>query len=94
MVSRPQQARRNRARKGAGNWRIVRYADDFVIMTNSSRDDAVALKEQASGVLAGLGLRFSEAKTRIAHLSEGIDFLGFHLQWRQRRGGEGASGTA
>jgi RNA-directed DNA polymerase len=80
------QGRRNRARKGVGNWRIVRYADDFVIMTNGSRDDAVALKEQAAGVLAGLGLRFSEAKTRIAHLSEGIDFLGFHLQWRQRRG--------
>jgi len=82
-----QQARRGRARKGMGNWRIVRYADDFVIMTNGSRDDAVTLKEQASGVLAGLGLQFSEAKTRITHLSEGIDFLGFHLQWRQRRGG-------
>ena len=82
-----QWARQRRARKGIGNWRIVRYADDFVIMTNGSRDDAVALKEQAAGVLAGLGLRFSEAKTRIAHLSEGINFLGFHLQWRQRRGG-------
>lgn len=82
-----QQARRNRARRGMGNWRIVRYADDFVIMTNGSRDDAVALKEQAAGVLGGLGLRFSETKTRIAHLSEGIDFLGFRLQWRQRRGG-------
>ena len=81
-----QWARRHRVRQGMGNWRIVRYADDFVIMTNGSKDDAVALKEQAAGVLAGLGLRFSEAKTRIAHLSEGINFLGFHLQWRQRRG--------
>ena len=70
-----------------GNWRIVRYADDFVIMTNGSRDDAATLKEQAAEVLAGRGLRFSEAKTRITHLSEGIDFLGFRLQWRKRRGG-------
>ena len=37
-------------------------------------------------MLAGLGLEFSEAKTRITHLSEGIDFLGFHIQWRQQRG--------
>ena len=29
----------------------------------------------AATVLAGLGLRFSEAKTRVTHLSEGIDFL-------------------
>jgi RNA-directed DNA polymerase len=78
--------RRRRVLHGLGNWRIVRYADDFVIMTNGSQDDAVALREQARVVLAGLGLRFSEAKTRITHLNEGIDFLGFHLQWRPQRG--------
>jgi RNA-directed DNA polymerase len=65
----------------------VRYADDFVIMTNGSKDDTVALKEQAAEVLGGLGLRFSESKTRVMHLSEGIDFLGFRIQWKKRRGG-------
>jgi RNA-directed DNA polymerase len=69
-----------------GNWRIVRYADDFVIMTNGTKEDAAALHEQAREVLAGLGLEFSEAKTRITHLSKGIDFLGFHIQWRRQRG--------
>lgn len=82
-----QWGRRKRVRHGMGNWRIVRYADDFVIMTNGSRDDVVALKEQVAQVLGGLGLRLSEAKTRITHLEHGIDFLGFHLQWKQRRGG-------
>ena len=82
-----QGGRARRRAKGLGNWRIVRYADDFVIMTNGSRDDVVTLKEHASEVLAGLGLRFSESKTRITHLSEGIDFLGFHIQWKKRRGG-------
>jgi RNA-directed DNA polymerase len=82
-----QNGRARRRSKGLGNWRIVRYADDFVIMTNGTRDDVVTLKEQATEVLAGIGLRFSQAKTRITHLSEGIDFLGFHIQWRQRRGG-------
>lgn len=82
-----QTARAKRRYHRLGNWRIVRYADDFVIMTNGSRDDAAALKEQAAQVLAGIGLRFSQAKTRITHLSEGIDFLGFRIQWRKRRGG-------
>jgi len=82
-----QSGRARRRAQGLGNWRIVRYADDFVIMTNGSREDVVRLQEQVTEVLAGLGLRLSAAKTRITHLSEGIDFLGFHLQWRQRRGG-------
>ena len=56
-------------------------------MTNGSREDVVRLQEQVTEVLAGLGLRLSAAKTRITHLSEGIDFLGFHIRWRQRRGG-------
>lgn len=82
-----QTGRRMRRRRGLGNWRIVRYADDFVILTNGSKDDAERLHEHVSGVLAGLGLRLSPPKTRIAHLSEGIDFLGFTLKWRKTRGG-------
>ena len=33
-----QAGRAKRRYRGLGNWRIVRYADDFVIMTNGSRD--------------------------------------------------------
>lgn len=82
-----QSGRAKRRYHGVGNWRIVRYADDFVILTNGSRDDAQRLHEQVAGVLAGIGLRLSPSKTRIAHLSEGIDFLGFTLKWRKTRGG-------
>jgi RNA-directed DNA polymerase len=82
-----QTGRAKRRRNGLGNWRIVRYADDFVIMTNGSSDDAQRLQEQVTEVLAGLGLRLSPSKTRIAHLSEGVDFLGFTLKWRKTRGG-------
>ena len=78
-------------RSGVRNWRIVRYADDFVIMTNGSRDDVLALKEQVAEVLGGLGLQLSEAKSRITPLEHGTDFLGFHLQWRQRREAESAT---
>ena len=43
-----QAGRAKRRYHGRGNWRIVRYADDFVIMTNGSRDDVAALHEQAT----------------------------------------------
>ena len=45
-----------------------------------------ALREDIAGVLATLGLRFSEAKTRVVHMSEGFSFLGFRIQWRRKRG--------
>lgn len=32
------------------------------------------------------GLRLSPAKTRIVHMSDGFDFVGFHIQWRCKRG--------
>ena len=37
-------------------------------------------------MLAPLGLRLSQAKTRIAHMSEPLTFLGFRIQWRRKRG--------
>ncbi|WP_214111412.1 group II intron reverse transcriptase/maturase [Acrocarpospora catenulata] len=78
--------RAQRRRKAQANWRLVRYADDFVVLVFGQRGDAHALREQIAEVLAPLGLRLSPAKTRIVHLSEAIDFLGFRLQWRRKRG--------
>jgi len=75
-----------RRRKGLPTWRVIRYADDFAVLVNGSQEDAAALREEIAGVLAGLGLRFSGAKTRIVHLSEGFSFLGFRLQWRRKKG--------
>jgi RNA-directed DNA polymerase len=75
-----------RRRKGLPTWRIVRYADDFAVLVNGSGHDAEALREEIAGVLAGLGLRFSDAKTRVTHMSEGFSFLGFRIQWRRKRG--------
>ncbi len=69
--------------------RLVRYADDFVVMVAGARDDAEALRDEVAGVLAPMGLRLSEAKTRVVHIDEGFDFLGWHIQrcsWRGRTG--------
>jgi RNA-directed DNA polymerase len=75
-----------RRAKGLPNWRVVRYADDFVVLVHGTQADAQALREEIAGVLAPLGLRLSPAKTRVAHMSEGFDFLGFRIQWKRKRG--------
>ena len=75
-----------RRRKGLPNWRIVRYADDFVVLVHGTGDNVALLYEEIANVLAPLGLRFSEAKTRIAHMSDAFDFLGFRIQWKRKRG--------
>jgi RNA-directed DNA polymerase len=75
-----------RRRKQLPNWRLVRYADDFAVLVHGSGQDAEALREQIATVLATLGLRLSQAKTRVVHMSEGFSFLGFCIQWRRKRG--------
>lgn len=79
--------RRGRRRAaGLPSWRLVRYADDFVVLVDGTRQDTEALHEEIARVLAPMGLRLSPAKTQVVHLSEGFDFLGFHIQWRRKRG--------
>ncbi|GEL16583.1 group II intron reverse transcriptase/maturase [Pseudonocardia asaccharolytica DSM 44247 = NBRC 16224] len=88
MSTRGRRAHRRRYRRP--NWRIVRYADDFVVLVDSTgdgaSDDVARLREEITDILRPLGLRLSPAKTQIVHMSEGFDFLGFHIQWRRKRG--------
>lgn len=79
-------------RRGLGL--LVRYADDFVIMTRTS-DQAEAALDGARQILAGLGLELHPDKTRVVDLREGregFDFLGCHFHarmsgrlWEQKR---------
>jgi RNA-directed DNA polymerase len=78
--------RARRRTKSQPNWRVVRYADDFVVLVHGERTDVETLREDVAHVLAPMGLRLSPAKTRIVHMSDGVDFLGFHLQWRRKYG--------
>ena len=67
--------------RGCGT--LVRYADDLVVMCDSEREARRALVALRA-LLAELGLRPKEAKTRIVHLregGEGFDFLGFHHRY-------------
>jgi RNA-directed DNA polymerase len=78
--------RSKRARNGHGNWKIIRYADDFVLMVSGDRCHAEALREEVSAVLAPLGLRLAPEKTRVIHIDEGFDFLGHHIRRQRKRG--------
>jgi RNA-directed DNA polymerase len=58
---------------------LVRYADDVAVLC-ASRAQAEQVKERLAGWLEPRGLVFNEAKTRIVHLSQGFDFLGFSIR--------------
>ncbi|MBK4738079.1 group II intron reverse transcriptase/maturase [Noviherbaspirillum pedocola] len=58
---------------------LVRYADDFVVFCESE-SDAQAAKAEISAWFAERGLRLSPSKTRIVHLTDGFDFLGYNIR--------------
>jgi RNA-directed DNA polymerase len=64
--------RAKRRRHGEGNWKLIRYADDFVLMVSGQRHHAEALREEVAAVLAPLGLRLAPDKTRTVHIDEGL----------------------
>jgi RNA-directed DNA polymerase len=57
----------------------VRYADDLVALC-VSREQAEEVKERLAAWLAPRGLAFNEDKTRVVHLDDGFDFLGFTVR--------------
>ncbi len=57
----------------------VRYADDVVVLC-PSQEQAGQVKARLAEWLAPRGLAFNEDKTKIVHLSEGFDFLGFNVR--------------
>ena len=78
----------------AGLGLLVRYADDFVIMTRTPAQAQAALAG-ARDILASMGLELHPDKTRVIDLREGregFDFLGCHFRarmsgrlWEQKR---------
>ncbi len=81
-----EQQRQKRRRHGLANYRLIRYADDFVVVVTGQREHAEQLRDEVADVLAPLGLRLSPAKTRVVHIDEGFDFLGFNIRRMRKRG--------
>ncbi len=68
-----------RRQKGLSNFLYVRYADDFVALCNGTKAQAIAIKEELKNVLDHMGLKLSEEKTRVTHITEGFQFLGYRI---------------
>jgi RNA-directed DNA polymerase len=74
----------DRAFADEAHGRLVRYADDFVVICRSEAQ-VEAARELAGTVLAGLGLELHPDKTKVVDLRdgrEGFDFLGCHFRAR------------
>jgi len=67
--------------------KIVRYADDFVILCKS-KAAAIRVCESMRKFLEGqLGLKVHPTKTRVVHLDESFDFLGYTFySWKDEEG--------
>jgi len=64
--------------------RMVRYADDFVILSRPGQGQT--LLERVKRWLNARGLKLNEEKTRLVDIrKEGIKFLGFSVSWRKQR---------
>lgn len=59
---------------------FIRYADDFIITGNSKEFLEEKVKPALKSFLATRGLSLSDEKTRITHIEEGFDFLGFNVR--------------
>ncbi len=66
-------------RKASNRYGFIRYADDLLV-TAQSKEDIEALIPTLETWFAERGLELNQEKTTVAHVSEGINFLGFHIR--------------
>lgn len=69
-----------KARRAGLKMNMVRYADDFIITGNSKEWLEQEVKAAVVEFLAERGLVLSPEKTRITHIREGFDFLGWNIR--------------
>jgi RNA-directed DNA polymerase len=82
------QRARDRA-KGRPSYRMIRYADDFVVLVRGTEAQAHAIKRQTAEFMAEqMRLTLSPEKTAITHVDDGFDLLGFRVKrgpWRANK---------
>lgn len=75
----PKRARQRQRAQGKANFLYIRYADDFIVLCNGRKEEALQMKEELRNVLNQMGLTLSEEKTKVTHITEGFDFLGYRV---------------
>ncbi len=58
---------------------LIRYADDALALCHS-REQAEQVQARLAAWLQPRGLVFNQDKTRVVHLDDGVDFLGFSVR--------------
>jgi RNA-directed DNA polymerase len=70
-----------RRQEGKGNCALIRYADDWLILTNGGKAEAYRLRDEFQHFLREtLKLELSLEKTHVTHVNDGLDFLGYHIR--------------
>lgn len=59
---------------------LVRYADDFIVTAKDRETIETVILPLVRNFMEERGLTLSEEKTKITHISEGFDFLGFNIR--------------
>ncbi len=76
-------AKAKRRERKQGNCILTRYADDFILLCNGTREEVEHLRAEVQHFLREeLHLELNLDKTNITHVTDGFDFLGFHIQWK------------
>jgi RNA-directed DNA polymerase len=74
-------AKKQRRQQRLANFSYARYADDFVVLCNGTKEQAEQMKCNLTEFLRSeLRLTLSDEKTKVTHLNDGFDFLGFTLR--------------
>lgn len=83
-MSRYDGRRQHLQRTGHPTYRLVRYADDLLLLVRGTRKQAQALLEQLAGRAEALGLQLKPEKTAVTHIDEGFLFLGQRIVRRPK----------
>ncbi|MGH2823262.1 MAG: reverse transcriptase domain-containing protein, partial [Thermoleophilaceae bacterium] len=83
-TSRYRGQRRYLRSKGHASYRMIRYADDLVVLVMGTREQAEALLEQLGQRVQGLGLKLKPEKTGVTHIDAGFVFLGMRIIRRHK----------
>ena len=62
--------------RGQPTWRLVRFADDLVVVVKGTEAQAQMLLEQLAGRVEAIGLKLKPEKTGVTHIDAGFVFLG------------------
>jgi len=84
-MSRYQGRRKYLHSKGHATYRLIRYADDLVLLVKGTRTQAQTLLDELAARIQALGLSVKPEKTAITHIDEGFEFLGQRIV-RQPKG--------